>query len=152
MSGKLISLAEFESTKRAQHPQAQTVTAPLRDFQTLQTKAPVEIMQALTAHEVILCQQIGFRGRDLMRQIRASLGGRPDEVLEMNPAITSIDFAVVWAFREGYDFMSMLRADNLVFTQEFTTVQQNIVRAPLPFFSRDVRLRFACNGARVNPV
>jgi len=151
---KIISLAEYETQTRTLQDgrRKQSVSVPLKSFQpVVNAKSPENIMRGMHPYDIMQCQQIAFRARDLALQLRASMGRKPDEVLEMNPAITGIDFAVVWYFREGYDFAAMLKSDNLTFLAEFTIIQQNIKRDP-PFFSRDVRLRFARNGARFNPV
>ena len=155
MTGKIVSLADYETQTRnmPNGQQRRSVSVPLKNFQpTLDETRPLvdRIMHALGPYQAVQCQQIAFRARDLARQLRASMGRQNDEVLEMNPAIVSMDFGVVWAFRDGYDFDGMLRADNLTFLAEFTTIQQHIKRNPL-FFSRDVRLRFARNGARFTP-
>lgn len=114
------------------------------------TKAdPVtKLLARLHPEDVARCMQIAFRLRDLALQYRAT--NQRDYLIEANPAIVGIDIAIVSALR-NLDLQRMLNADELALFAEHARIQQNIVRAPLPFFPAECMLEFARNGARKNP-
>lgn len=108
---------------------------------------PVEslLLQMIPA-DILACQQIAYRLRDIAKAHRIA-NGRPDPILEMNPAIIGIDVAIVHCLRD-LDLRRMLNADELALIAEHGRIQKNIVRTPLPFFPAECMLEFARKGAR----
>lgn len=124
-------------------------TLPVRQAGSKDKPDPVQQMiRQMLPLDVQLCQQIAYRLRDIARQHRYS-SGRPDPILEMNPAVIAIDLAVVHCLRH-LDLPRMLSANQLALIAEHGRIQQNIVRTPFPFFPAECMLAFARNGSRIN--
>lgn len=113
----------------------------------LDSLAPPIDFRTLSGEQMALCLQLAQRAKGLALQLRQRFA--VDHVIEANPEITAIDFAVL-AVRRSYDLAKLARADNLVFLSEFAALQLHVNRA-CQFFPAHVPLRYAQTGAVLKP-
>lgn len=113
----------------------------------LDSLAPPIDFRTLAPEQMALCLQLAQRAKSLALQLRQRFAH--DSLIEANPEILAIDFAVL-CVRRSYDLARLARADNLVFLSEFAALQMHVNRT-CHFFPAHVPLRFAQTGATLKP-